>query len=99
MTRIYRSDYRDDLRLDRPDPFPVHTLDRVDRPTSFIDDDKVKRVDERDGGFYRAGKGQYGDHLKKEYKRFVAKQPLSGALCTMAGALGHMVDEPKKIEE
>ena len=99
MTRIFTSDFRDDLRLDRPDPFPVHTLDRVDRPTTFIDDDKVKRVDERDGGFYKAGKGQYGDSLKKEYRRFVAKQPLSGALCTMAGALGHMVDEPGKIEE
>ncbi|MCP3901080.1 MAG: reductive dehalogenase [Desulfobacteraceae bacterium] len=99
MTRIFRSDYRDELRLDRPDPFPVHRLDRVERPTTFIDDNKVKSVDERDGGFYKAGKGQYGENLKKEYKRFVAKQPLSGALCTMAGALGHMVDEPSKIQE
>ena len=98
MTRIFTSDFRDNCRTGRPDPFPVHTLDRVDRPTTLIHDSQVARVDERAGGFYRAGKGEFGDHLKKEYKRFVAKQPLSGALCTMAGALGHMVDEPGKIE-
>ena len=51
MTRIFRSDFRDDMGIDRPDPLPVHTLDRVERPTSFIDDEKVKRVDERDGGY------------------------------------------------
>jgi len=99
MTRIFTSDLRDNGRMDRPDPFPVHTLDRVDRPTTLIRTSRIKRRDERTGGFYRAGKGDFGDHLKKEYKRFVAKQPLSGALCTMAGALGHMVDEPEKIED
>ena len=99
MTSIFTSNYRDKVSLKYPDPFPVHTLDRVDRPTTFIDDEKVQRIDERAGGFYRSGKGEYGEHLKKEYKRFVPKHPLSGALCTMAGALGHMVDEPGKIEE
>ncbi|THB80738.1 MAG: hypothetical protein D3926_05575, partial [Desulfobacteraceae bacterium] len=98
MTRMFTSDIRDSSSTRRPDPFPVHILDRCDRPTTLILDDQVTQKDERDGGFYKAGKGHYGDHLKKEYKRFVAKHPLSGALCTMAGALGHMVDEPGESE-
>jgi len=99
MTRIFSSDYRDDCNPKHPDPFPVHILDRQDRPTTLIQDSQVARVDERAGGFYRAGKGEFGDKLKTEYKRFVGKHPLSGALCTMAGALGHMVDAPDQIEE
>ena len=31
-----------------PEPFPVHTLKRVDRPTTIIDDDKVQRVSQCD---------------------------------------------------
>ncbi len=99
MTRMFTSDKRDSSSTRCPDPFPVHTLDRCDRPTTLINDDQVKRVDERAGGFYRAGKGEFGSHLKKEYRRFVAKHPLSGALCSMAGALGHLVDEPRTIED
>ncbi|MCF6249375.1 MAG: reductive dehalogenase [Desulfobacula sp.] len=99
MTRIFTSDIRDSCSKNRPDPFPVHILDRQTRPTTLIHNDRVQQVDERDGGFYRAGKGEYGESLKKEYKRFVGKHPLSGALCTMAGALGHLVDEPVKIQE
>lgn len=92
MTRMFVSDVRDKCRLDRPDPFPVHLLKRVDRPTTAIDDSLVRRVDERDGGFNRAGLGQYGERLQREYKRFVPKHPLSGALVSMAGALGPLVD-------
>jgi reductive dehalogenase len=99
MTRIFTSDIRDDCSIKRPDPFPVHILDRVDRPTTKILDDTVQQVDQRHGGFYRAGQGEYGEHLQKEYKRFVGKHPLSGALCTMGGALGQMVDEPMRIED
>jgi len=65
MTRIFTSDIRDNCSVKRPDPFPVHVLDRVDRPTTKIVDDTVQRVDQRSGGFYRAGQGEYGDHLKK----------------------------------
>lgn len=94
MTRIFTSDFREHCRSGRPDPFPVHVLDRIDRPTTKILEDQVRQKDERTGGFYRAGKGEFGQKLKTEYKRFVGKHPLSGALCTMAGALGHLVDEP-----
>ena len=94
MTRIINSDYRDRCRSDRPDPYPVHVLKRVDHPTTIINEKDIERVDERKGGFHRAGLGEFGDRLQKEYKRFVPKHPLSGALVTMTGALGHMVDAP-----
>lgn len=94
MTRIFNSDYRDRCRRERPDPYPMHTLKRVKRPTTLIHEDQIQRVDERHGGFHRAGLGEYGERLQTEYKRFVPKHPLSGALVTMTGALGHMVDAP-----
>ncbi len=38
MTRVINSDYRDRYRSDRPDPYPVHVLKRVDRPTTVINE-------------------------------------------------------------
>jgi reductive dehalogenase len=69
-------------------------LKRVDHPTTKINKDDIQRKDERRSGFHRASLGEYGKRLQKEYKRFVPKHPLSGALATMAGAMGHMVDAP-----
>jgi len=39
----------------RLDPYPVDILKRVDRPTTLIKDDEVKRVDERESSFNPAG--------------------------------------------
>lgn len=91
MSRVFASDYRNHNR-DCPDPFPVKDLKRVDRPTILIKDDKVSRVDERDGGFQRAGRGEYGPHLQKGYGRFMTKYPLSGALLAMSKSLAALVD-------
>lgn len=77
-----------------PDPFPVKVLKRVDRPTTLIKDDEVSRVDERRGGFHRAGLGEYGPFLQREYGRFVKKHPLSGALLAMSRSLAPLVDSP-----
>jgi reductive dehalogenase len=96
MTRIFTSDYREKKRRKIPDPFPVEKIKRVDRPTSAIYDEEVQRVDERHGGFHRSGQGEFGAKLQKEYKRFVPKHPLSGALVTMSGALGSLVAEPER---
>jgi reductive dehalogenase len=74
------------------EPFPVHKLKRVDRPTTRILDDQVKRVDERESGFNKAARGDYGEGLKKERTRFVAKHPLSGALMQMQIVLREIVD-------
>ena len=93
MTRVFSSDYRHHKRS-YPDPFPVGSLKRVDRPTTMIKDDDVSRVDERDGGFQLAGRGIYGSRLQKEYRRFVVKYPLSGALLSMSKTLARIVDGP-----
>lgn len=74
------------------DPFPVHLLKRVDRPTTQIYADKVQRVDERESGFMRAARGDFGPKLKKEFFRFVDKHPLSGALLQMGINLRKLVD-------
>ena len=69
------------------EPFPVHTLKRVDRPTTKILDDQIQRVDERESGFNKAARGDYGVVLKMERMRFVQKHPLSAALMQMQGHL------------
>jgi 3-chloro-4-hydroxyphenylacetate reductive dehalogenase len=78
-------------------PYPDHVLKRVDRPTTLINDEAVARVDERHGGFYRAKMGEYGLVLAREYQRFVSKHPLSGALDSMTGTLGALVEPPENL--
>ena len=73
------------------DLFPVHTLKRVERPTTLINDDQVKRVNERDGGFAKAAAGDYGPVLEKERLRN-DKEPISGALLDIGLHLRPIVD-------
>lgn len=74
------------------DPFPMHTIKRVDRPTTAVNEDRIERVDERESGFNKAVRGDYGPVLKRERSRFVPKHPLSGALSTMQVFLRGIVD-------
>ncbi|MDJ0763353.1 MAG: reductive dehalogenase [Myxococcota bacterium] len=99
MKRTLHADHRNKGRLDRPDPYPVHRIKRVDQPTTRVNEDQIQRVDERDGGFHQAGIGNFGPRLKQEYKRFVPKHPLSGALVAMGGNLGHLVEGPTKTTD
>ncbi len=69
----------------------MEKLKRVERPTTVIRDNEVQRVDEREGGFHRAGRGDFGPYLQREYQRFVAKHPLSGALLAMSKTLASVV--------
>jgi reductive dehalogenase len=64
----------------------------VDRPTTAIKEDKIQRVDERESGFNRAVRGDFGQYLQQERHRFVAKHPLSGALVQMQFTLSEIVD-------
>ncbi len=80
------------------EPFPVHTLKRVERPTTKILDDQAKRVDERESGFNKAVRGDYGPVLQRERARFVPKQPISGALSWMTAHLRDVVDGRSKTE-
>jgi reductive dehalogenase len=74
------------------EPFPVHTLKRVDQPTTIILDDQVKRVKEAESGFMKAHHGDYGPVLQREVARFVPKHPVSGALLQMTTHMRRIVD-------
>ncbi|MDF1552932.1 MAG: reductive dehalogenase [Deferrisomatales bacterium] len=52
----------------------------------------MQRVDEREHGFNRAARGDFGPRLAAEFQRQVAKYPLSGALGTMTGVMGRLVE-------
>lgn len=73
------------------DLFPVRTLKRVDRPTTLIHDDQVRRVHEREGGFAKAAAGDYGPVLAKERLR-KDKEPISGALIDIGLHMVPIVD-------
>ncbi len=80
------------MRNRYPDPYPSHVLKRIPRPTTEIDEENIKRVDERDGGFQRASRGEYGEYSQNEYRRFMKKYPLSHSLLRMSLSLAPLVD-------
>lgn len=75
------------------EPYPTHKLKRVAHPTIRIPG-PVQRVDERESGFNRAHRGDFGPVPKRERPRFVMKYPLSGALGSMQFHLVNVVDGP-----
>lgn len=72
--------------------FPVHKLRRISRPTTEINEEQILRVREREAGFCKAAAGDYGPKLRKEFRRFVPKHPLSGALSWMRNNMRPFVD-------
>ena len=72
--------------------FPVDSLKRVDKPTTLIHENEVQRVRERQAGFCKAAAGDYGPKLQKEFRRFVPKHPVSGALAWMRNNMKPFVD-------
>jgi len=73
-------------------PYPVNILKRVDSPTTLIKENEIQRVDERESGFNRAFRGDFGEHLRHERSRMIEKHPLSGALGQMQLHLVDVVD-------
>ncbi|HSL60610.1 MAG TPA: reductive dehalogenase [Desulfotignum sp.] len=65
------------------EPFTMHAVKRVETPTTRIDESKITRVREREAGFCKAAAGDYGPRLQKEFRRFVPKHPISGAIAWM----------------
>ncbi|MCX8023123.1 MAG: reductive dehalogenase [Syntrophorhabdaceae bacterium] len=72
--------------------FPMDRIKRVDKPTTQVEEEKIKRVDERESGFNRAARGDFGAYLKEQRPRFVMKHPISGALGQMQVFLRDIVD-------
>ena len=87
------------FRTNRIDPYPMEILKRIDRPTTVIKEDEVPRLDERESGFNRALRGDWGAGLSHERHRFVAKHPLSGALVQMQFTLSEIVDGTAAIQK
>ena len=71
--------------------YPTHRLKRCDRPTTYIGPN-VQRMDEREHGFNRALRGDFGPKVQKERRRFVLKYPVSATLATMQEYLVPVVD-------
>ncbi|MCL0065343.1 reductive dehalogenase [Dehalococcoidia bacterium] len=85
-----RSDYGRILtERGRLGPFPVERLKRVERPTTRITGD-VQRIDVREHGFNRAGRGDFGPVVRREVNRFVMNHPLSAAEADMNHYLAPM---------
>ncbi len=72
--------------------FPVDKLKRVDQPTTLINVNEIQRVREREAGFCKAVAGDYGPRLQKEFRRFVPKHPVSGALAWMRNNMRPFID-------
>ena len=63
-------------------PYPMEKLKRVDKPTTRITDD-IERFDEREQGFAKAARGDYGDWKLKDPALIPAKDPLMSIYSTM----------------
>lgn len=72
--------------------FPVDKLKRVDQPTTLINVNEIQRVREREAGFCKAVAGDYGPRLQKEFRRFVPKHPVSGALAWIRNNMRPFID-------
>lgn len=73
-------------------PYPLHRLKRVEQPTTRIVGD-VKRTDERETGFNKAYRGDYGPIVAREGQRFIKKFPLSAVLEKMTLHLGPLAED------
>jgi ferredoxin len=72
-------------------PYPMEKLKKVERPTTLIAED-IPRFDEREHGFARAMRGDFGPGTAKEFGRFIHKYPLGAAFAEMTGSMVPMVD-------
>ena len=78
-------------RREQLGPYPMERLKRVKQPTTRITDD-IPRFDEREHGFARTMRGDFGPVLAREFERFINKHPLGAALANMAGHMVPLVD-------
>jgi reductive dehalogenase len=69
--------------------YPLERLKRVDSPTTYIGPN-VQRVSERQAGFVKAAKGEYGARIEREAKRFTSKEPVAATLFKMVKDLSEL---------
>ena len=72
--------YRDILYNDAPlGAYPTHLLKRVDKPTNRIVG-PIQRRAARESVFWKALLGEYGEELRREFKRLTVRYPLGASL-------------------
>ena len=79
--------------------YPMEQVKRVDKPTTRIDTDKVKRVPLRAAFFTRPMFGDLGAKVKDERARFINKNPLSEAIGEVMSAMIPLHEGPVAEEE
>lgn len=61
-------------------PYPMERIKRVPRPTTMVDESKIKRVAKRAEFFQRALMGDLGEKAQRERNRFAVKNPYAFAM-------------------
>ena len=79
--------------------YPMEQVKRVDKPTTRIDTDKVKRVPLRAAFFTRPIFGDLGEKVKEERARFINKNPLSEAIGEVMQAMIPLHEGPVAEEK
>jgi ferredoxin len=74
--------------------YPMETVKRVDRPTTFIFDDEVPRVPKRAAFFDRALRGDLGAKAQRERNRFAFKQPHTAGMMASMRSMVPVQDGP-----
>ncbi len=87
--KLYRKELSGKIR--QLGPYPMESLKKVDQPTTRITED-IPRFDEREHGFARAMRGDFGSNPAKEFERFIHKHPLGAAFAEMTGHLVPLVE-------
>lgn len=72
-------------------PYPMERLTRVSQPTTRITE-RIPRFDQREHGFARAMRGDFGAGTAQQFQRFINKHPLGAALSTTAIKISPMTE-------
>lgn len=72
-------------------PYLMEKLKRVNQPTTRITDN-IPRFDEREHGFARTMRGDFGPAPAREFERFVHKYPLGAVFADITANLVPLVD-------
>ena len=79
--------------------YPMETVKRVDHPTTRIDAESMPRVPFRGSFFNRPFFGDFGERVKNERARFIAKYPLAAARGEIMQAIVPLQDGPVAEEK
>jgi epoxyqueuosine reductase len=92
-----RLEYHDILYNDDPiGPYPTQLLKRVERPTNRIPG-SIRRVDQSENEFARSFLGEYGDEIKREFRRMTIRYPIGAALVDLQNHINRYGRRKNKV--